>query len=273
MRILHMAALASCLASMGCTATPQLNIKPIQRGASNPTGDAYAEAKRQLEAGNMALAVDGFRRAVRQSPESVDALNGLAVAYDNLGRFDLSRRFYELALAADPTSAKVRHNMEVSRRMQGVTEQAQTQAIAAPVEPTLAKREGVHLERTSPLEITLVTRDLTGPKWTIALDEPKVAARPAPALLVLNGVGRRGQAARMRHYLAGVGWVGASIGDARQRVATSVIIYPHGSRAAAETMTAKLPFHPRMVESARARRIVLVLGRNATRFDERLLGS
>jgi hypothetical protein len=271
MRILKMAALASCVAAVGCTATPQLNIKPVQRGASNPTGDAYAEAKRQLEAGNMALAVDGFRRAVRQSPESVDALNGLAVAYDNLGRFDLSRRFYALALAADPTSAKVRHNMAVSQRMQGRTEQAQ--AIARPVEPVLAKREGVHLERTSPLEITLVTRDLTGPKWTIALDESKAVERPAPALLVLNGVGRRGQAARMRHYLAGVGWVGASIGDARQRVATSVIIYPRGSRTAAETMTAKLPFRPRMIESARARRIVLVLGRNATRFDQGLLGS
>jgi hypothetical protein len=270
MRILHMAALATCLASIGCTATPQLSIKPVQRGASSPTGDAYAEAKRQLEAGNMALAVDGFRRAVRQSPESVDALNGLAVAYDNLGRFDLSRRFYELALATDPTSAKVRHNMDVSRRMQGLTEQAQ--AVAAPVETVVAKREGVHLERTSPLEITLVTRDLTGPKWTIALDEPKVVEQ-RPTLLVLNGVGRRGQAARMRHYLAGVGWVGASIGDARQRLATSVIIFPRGSRTAAETMTAKLPFRPRMVESVRARRIVLVLGRNATRFDQRLLGS
>lgn len=271
MRTLHMAALASCLASMGCTATPQLNIKPLQRGASSPTGDAYAEAKRQLEAGNMALAVDGFRRAVRQSPESVDALNGLAVAYDNLGRFDLSQRFYELALAADPTSAKVRHNMEVSRRMQGRTEQAQ--AVAVQPEPVAAKREGVRLERTSPLEITLVTRDLTGPKWTIALDEPKLVEQQKPALLVLNGVGRRGQAARMRRYLAGVGWVGASIGDARQRVATSVIFYPRGSRAAAATMTANLPFRPRMVESARAKRIVLVLGRNATRFDQRLLGS
>lgn len=270
MRILKMAALASCLASIGCTATPQLSIKPVQRGASSPTGDAYAEAKRQLEAGNMALAVDGFRRAVRQSPESADALNGLAVAYDNLGRFDLSRRFYELALAADPTSAKVRHNMEVSRRMQGLTEQPQAVTVqAAPIE---AKPEGVHLERTSPQEIVLVTRDAAGPKWTIKLDEPK-AVEQQPALLVLNGVGRRGQAARMRRYLAGVGWVGASIGDARQRVATSVIIYPRGSRAVAETMTAKLPFRPRMVESARARRIVLVLGRNATRFDERLLRS
>jgi hypothetical protein len=118
----------------------------------------------------------------------------------------------------------------------------------------------------------LVTRDLAGPKWTIALDEPNAVARQ-PALLVLNGVGRRGQAARMRHYLAGVGWVGAAIGDARQRVATSAIIYPRGSRAAAETMTAKLPFRPRLVESTRARRIILLLGRNASRFDRQLLGS
>ena len=268
MRYLHMAALVSCLGSLGCTTTPQLTIKPLQRGGAQPTGDAYAEAKRQLEAGNMALAVDGFRRAVRQSPGSVDALNGLAVAYDNLGRFDLSRRFYELALAADPANAKVRHNMEVSQRMQVRTEHA-----LAPVpEPVQARQEGVRLERTSPQEIVLVTRDIAGPKWTIKLDEPKVVEQQ-PALLVLNGVGRRGQAARMRRYLAGVGWIGASIGDARQRVATSVIYFPRGARAAAETMTTKLPFRPRMVESARARRIVLVLGRNAIRFDQRLVGS
>lgn len=272
MRGMKTAALASCLLSIGCTATPQLTIKPIERGTVGARGDAYAEAKRQLEAGNMALAIDGFRRAARQSPQSVDALNGLAVAYDNLGRFDLSRRFYELALAADPTSAKVRHNMEVSLRMQGLMEQAQTQPVAVPPKPVVAKREGVHLERTSPLEITLVTRDVTGPKWTVALDEPKAVERQS-ALLVLNGVGRRGQAARMRHYLAGVGWVGAAIGDARHRVATSTIIYPRGARTAAETMTAKLPFRPRLVESARTRRMILLLGRNATPFDRQLLGS
>lgn len=272
MRFLQMAAAIACLGPLGCATAPRLDIKPMQRGAVSVTGDAYAEAKRQLEAGNVALAVDGFRRAVRQSPESVEALNGLAVAYDKLGRFDLSRRFYELALAADPTSAKVRHNMEVSLRIQGRAEQAQLAAAPEPAEP---KREGVRLERSSPQEIVLVTRDMTGPKWIVPLDEPKVAeaSKPAPALLVLNGVGRRGQAGRMRRYLAGVGWVGASVGDARERVARSVVFYPRGARAAAESLTVKLPFRPRMIESPRGRRIVLLLGRNSTGFDERLRGS
>src|SRR3546814_1730888 len=47
---------------------------------------------------------DLFRKALRANPESIDALNGLGAAYDRIGRFDLSRNYYERALGLDPGS-------------------------------------------------------------------------------------------------------------------------------------------------------------------------
>jgi tetratricopeptide (TPR) repeat protein len=81
--------------------------------------DLYEQGKRQLQAGHAALAIDAFRRASRAQPDSIDALNGLAVAYDRIGRYDLSRRYYEAALGREPTSAMLLHNLGFSLALQG----------------------------------------------------------------------------------------------------------------------------------------------------------
>lgn len=285
-----------------CMASKSVEIRPV--GATSPVtaDEAYAEAKRQLERGNIGLAIDGFRKAVRRSPESVDAMNGLAVAYDRLGRFDLSRRFYELALAAQPTNAKVRNNLAVSLRMQGRSEEAaalRAEITGAPVaiataplparEPPAVVRDGPRLERLSTQEIALVTIGGPSREIQIMLDDPapRTPAPRAPAprmavpvaanitakpssLLVMNAVGRRGQAKRLRHYLAGVGWREVAVGDSKRRLVRSVILFPRGERASAEHLAGTLPFRPRMAESTRTARLILVLGRNATAFDDRL---
>ena len=81
-------------------------------------GAAYDTAKADLQAGRAAQALDGFRRAVRETPHSADALNGLAVTYDLLGRFDQSRVYYEAALVADPQSALIAYNYGYSLFLQ-----------------------------------------------------------------------------------------------------------------------------------------------------------
>jgi hypothetical protein len=280
-----------------CMASKSVEIRPV--GAASPVtaDEAYAEAKRQLERGNIGLAIDGFRKAVRRSPESVDAMNGLAVAYDRLGRFDLSRRFYELALAAQPSNAKVRNNLAISLKMQGRNEEAaalraestgvQVAVTLAPLparEPAAVVRDGPRLERLSTQEIVLVTIGGPSREIQITLDDPAprasapqisppVAAttRAKPSgLLVMNAVGRRGQAKRLRHYLAGVGWREVAVGDSKQRLVRSVILFPRGERASAEHLANTLPFRPRIAQSTRSARLILVLGRNATAFDDRL---
>jgi tetratricopeptide (TPR) repeat protein len=63
--------------------------------------DPYTRGKLHLEAGRTGLAVHQFRLALERQPDSVPALNGLAIAYDRLGRQDLARHHFERALARD----------------------------------------------------------------------------------------------------------------------------------------------------------------------------
>ena len=46
-----------------------------------------AEARGHLVLNNVALALEGFRKAQRDEPESTDALLGIATCYDRMGRF------------------------------------------------------------------------------------------------------------------------------------------------------------------------------------------
>ena len=83
-----------------------------------------AEANGQFALGNVALALEGYRKANREDPASLDALAGLAACYDQMGRFDLSRRYHESALAIAPDDARVYANFAASLDRQGRREEA-----------------------------------------------------------------------------------------------------------------------------------------------------
>jgi hypothetical protein len=104
--------------------------------------ELYEQGKRQLQAGHAALAIDAFRRASRVQPDSIDALNGLAVAYDRIGRYDLSRRYYEAALGREPTSAMLLHNFGYSLALQGKRDEGR-----ALIEKALASGDAAVLAR------------------------------------------------------------------------------------------------------------------------------
>lgn len=123
----HILLAASTVALGGCAGGASLgrfDVRPVvpedyaARGTPLEAG-VYELGKRQLAAGNAGLAIDAFRRALRTDPASVEALNGLAVAYDRIRRFDLSRRYYEQALGIDPRSAVALHNFGYSLALQG----------------------------------------------------------------------------------------------------------------------------------------------------------
>ena len=61
-----------------------------------------AEGNAQFALGNVGLALEAYRKALREEPASIDAMVGLAACYDRMGRPDLSRRHYEMALATQP---------------------------------------------------------------------------------------------------------------------------------------------------------------------------
>lgn len=83
-----------------------------------------AEARGQLARGNVALALEAFRIAQRENPNSADALAGIASCYDQMGRFDLSRRNYEAALALAPSNLEILGAFASSLQLQGRTDEA-----------------------------------------------------------------------------------------------------------------------------------------------------
>ena len=96
---------AAILTAGGCSEQGKLQVRsigsPLAAGAK-PVSFRVAEARGQFVLGNVGLALESFRKAAREEPASIDALAGIAACYDRMGRFDLSRRNYEAALALAP---------------------------------------------------------------------------------------------------------------------------------------------------------------------------
>ena len=96
---------AAVLALAACGTQPGLQIRTTAAPLSaqqKPVPIRIAEARAQFALGNVALALESFRKAVREDPSSTDAMLGVAACYDRMGRFELSRRHYEMALAIAP---------------------------------------------------------------------------------------------------------------------------------------------------------------------------
>ncbi|WP_340317139.1 LytR C-terminal domain-containing protein [Rhizorhabdus argentea] len=292
-----LATLALCSCASGGRSLGTLQVRPASVAAPAQQSDAYADAKRQLALGNFALAVDGFRKAIRAEPQSAAAYNGLAVAYDRIGRTDLSRDYYEQALALAPRDADILHNLALSLASKGKMPAAVAHA-ALPAAPAA----GLRLERISTREIALITRR-AGNGWEavdaddaprlavtgqpffaqshdgsleIALEPPaiqpvaKASATPPVSVTVLNAVGRRGLARRMSKFLGAKGWNSGSIGNARIRPMESVMFHAPRDRLAAVALARVLPFPSRLVVMPTAPHMILFVGRNALPFDQRL---
>jgi Tfp pilus assembly protein PilF len=144
-----------------------------------------AEAHAQLALGNLAMASESYRKALRDDPQSLAALVGLASTYDQMGRHDLSRSYYEIALALAPDSLELLGALAASLERQGKPDDARAvrQEMAArssaagappagapenapvPVGPSTPAAgitappdtAGPRLERVSPQEVVLVT--------------------------------------------------------------------------------------------------------------------
>lgn len=99
----------------GCSAfQPQakLEIRSVQTAQrSSEATDPIAEGRSLLALGQNGNAISAFRSALRDNPDSGDAYNGLAIAYDRIGRQDLAQRYFELAISADPENMRYRGNL------------------------------------------------------------------------------------------------------------------------------------------------------------------
>lgn len=311
--------------------TVEVRAMPLPESARSADATSMAMGRMLFERGEYALAADAFRKAVRADPDSADAYNGLAASYDNLGRFDLSRRYYELALARAPEDGRILRNFARSMLGQGdklaarkllaeaaalsegtasqqLAERAapETQPfqsgqgavtvalsdapvaanfelpaaepispapslfhrIAATIVPTMRPDMGEVNVKLDPPAVSKVVRPVAA--QSVAIPAETSVTGKAPRLHIMNAVGRKRQAARMRVYLADNGWMGASTGDSRRRLIQSRILYPAAGEASARRLAGSLPFKPRLQRVQNMPAMFLMLGRDSVPFDSQL---
>ena len=126
---------ALCFAVASCAApAPQTKIRPV--GALPSSGDV-AVGEAELGIGNVALAMETFRKAIRENPADTRALTGLALAYQRMGRLDLSRKWLETALATAPDSPQLLNDLADVLDQQGERDQAALARVEASVNAKL----------------------------------------------------------------------------------------------------------------------------------------
>lgn len=206
--------LVASLAAAGCVAEPgTVEVRPIADPGSKlrPGDGLLADAKGQFALGNVGLALEGFRKAARERPDSAEALAGMALCYDAMGRYDLAQTKYEAALALAPrnpalltglaasldrqgnrqAAAEVRNEIAVLAAASAVLDQAVAEVEPAP--PTLAPAQSVTVSLPPPqlaanADVALPTTGrverMNGPALAVsnilvAAPEPETVVPPA----------------------------------------------------------------------------------------------
>ena len=162
---------------------------PLDAGAAGRRHQGGSAADRrsagQFALGNVGLALEAFRMALRDDPNSIDAMMGVAACYDRMTRFDLSRRQYEAALAIAPGDPTLLTAFAASLDAQGRAVEAasvrqevkQRLALAAASQPPVPTPATV-----APIKANPPPQPLRMPKTAVALRRllrpPSSAARP-----------------------------------------------------------------------------------------------
>jgi tetratricopeptide (TPR) repeat protein len=185
-----------CLASRaatGCATSAQradIKVRPLPDAADKlrPGAGLLADARAQLALGNVGLALEGFRKALREQPQSAEAYSGIAKAYEAMGRSDLARANYEAALALTPRDPQLLTAVAVALDEQGRADAAamarqEAASVAAPAEPALPQPRS-NLPATVALGSTITVQLPPARPAKLAALAPTVAvdlSAPTPA--------------------------------------------------------------------------------------------
>ena len=158
---------------------------PLTRAAKRGS-PMVVEGQAMLALGNAGLALEAFRKALREQPDSIEALAGIAACYDEMGRYDLSRSYFEEALASAPKDPVVLNTFAASLERQGRrTEGAALRleaASAASSAPALIAEPASAAPTPAPAPIPVVPSVIEPPK---PIPQPQQQARvvtpPAPS--------------------------------------------------------------------------------------------
>lgn len=223
----------------------------------------YSQARFKIELRDYADALDLLQLARDGAPDDARVLNAMGVIYDKIGRLDLSKRYYEMALAQEPGSPVVLANMRYSGQL-GARFAAIEAARAAPPDAMPAQAPPpVTLAAAAPAQREPV-RTAEG-AIVLAAAPPDVAVmRLGSPVMLVDASGRENGPEPVRAYLASAGW---SVADGAGRAAApgpSEIRFPSEHRALAQALARTLPFKVALSDcGARCAGLELVVGQNA----------
>src|SRR5574338_813655 len=170
-------------AAAGCTSgAAEISIRPLADPGSK-LRPGIGEARVQLALGNVGLALEAFRKVLREQPDSAEAYAGIAACYDAMGRFDVARQNYEAALALAPKDPALLGALAVSLDKQG------KRAEAAAVRDEIADLASASaaLDEATPDPQPQVASTAPALSITVALPparaaDPQTVAMPRPVL-------------------------------------------------------------------------------------------
>jgi hypothetical protein len=164
--LLATSAVAAGLVGLSACAIAPLKVRPVNTSSlesqapSSKVDLLYAQGREALVAGDLAAALELFHGARRSGPDDVRVLNGLAVIYDRLGRYDLSANYYDRARELDPNSAVLQANLALSNQMRALHGlPSQTPSTYSEVREQVASQE----DQNTPLEPVTISSDK--PAW------------------------------------------------------------------------------------------------------------
>ncbi len=183
--------LVGAIGATSCS-TGELNVRPIKTAlstGSQPADFRVAEGYAQLALGNVGLAIEAYRKALREQPQSVEAMIGLATCYDRMGRADLSRRQYEMALAVDPANTEIYSLFAQSLEAQGQRDEAarvKTELAARVAAPEASREVPGSVPVLPPPPAQSVTVALAPPRSApVAVERPEAMVPTALAPVTL----------------------------------------------------------------------------------------
>ncbi len=192
----------SCLIAAGCTTATQtadVKVRAIPDAASKLRSGSgvLAEATGQLALGNVGLALEGFRTALREQPNSPEAYAGIAKCYEAMGRFDLAQSNYEAALALAPQNPNLLTAVAVTLDQQGEKKAARmARQEAAAIQPApdlpqprldtaapvaMSSSITVQLPPARPLASNVAVDFSSQPQIAARVPQSIAAARPLPS--------------------------------------------------------------------------------------------
>lgn len=110
--------MSSCLILAGCAMGPRAqlampDIRSVPVLASLSAAQSLERGRVFLASKQYGLAIELFKAASRDPALRVEGYNGLAIAYDGIGRADLAQRYFEQALAARPGDRRAQNNLAI----------------------------------------------------------------------------------------------------------------------------------------------------------------